>query len=78
MTKHGWFSQEAIAARKGQRAVLRVLKVAPRQVQSVIRSGSERVMPPCEVRLRQIGAISTVSQARFVAGLFLLVRGSFG
>src|SRR5215813_475472 len=39
MTKHGWFGQEAIAARKGQRAVLRVLKVAPRQVQSVIRSG---------------------------------------
>jgi hypothetical protein len=25
-TKHGWFSQEAIAARKEQRAVLRALK----------------------------------------------------
>jgi hypothetical protein len=28
MTKHGWFSQEAIAARKEQRAVLRTLKAA--------------------------------------------------
>jgi hypothetical protein len=32
MTKHGWFSQEAIAARKEQRALLRALKAAARKM----------------------------------------------
>ena len=31
-TKHGWFSQEAIAARKEQRAVLRALKAAAKKM----------------------------------------------
>jgi hypothetical protein len=32
MTKHGWFSQEAIAARKEQCAVLRALKAAAKKM----------------------------------------------
>src|SRR5215469_5021133 len=31
MTKHGWFSQEAVAARNEQRAVLRALKAAAKK-----------------------------------------------
>jgi hypothetical protein len=34
MTKHGWFSQEALAARKEQRAVLRALKAAAKKMAS--------------------------------------------
>jgi hypothetical protein len=34
MTKHGWFSQEAIAARTEQRAVLRALNAAAKKMTS--------------------------------------------
>jgi hypothetical protein len=33
MTKHGWFSQEAVAARKEQRAALRALKGAAKKLE---------------------------------------------
>jgi hypothetical protein len=35
MTKHGWFSQEAVAARKKQRAILRALKAAAKNGQTM-------------------------------------------
>jgi hypothetical protein len=60
ISKHGWFSQEAIAARKEQRAVLRALKAAAKKLALVPDPGSR----PHKVPARPATPTSATPAAR--------------
>ena len=60
ISKHGWFSQEAIAARKEQRAVLRALKAAAKKLALVPDPGSR----PHKVPARPATTTSATPAAR--------------
>jgi class 3 adenylate cyclase len=66
ITKHGWFSQEAIAARKEQRAVLRALKAAAKKLALVPILGHALIKYLRGRRLRPPHPCSTRSAVRSV------------